>query len=496
MSSFVELTPELMTGFMDEAPEYLATLDEGLLVFESKAGAGTISLNDEDDEKRMNDMFRAAHSLKGLSATLGFNDIRDLTHLTETLFDQLRMGKRALDASSVETLFGVFDTLRSLVTQLAEPSSEPITIDEAMRSLQSILAAPGVDASDAGSSVSPEVALKDAERARDLLKSASKTINELNRSLLRLERDPCEAGALDELLAHARSIKSATEAAGVDSLHLLARDMETSLDGASTTEGPVEEALVNALFAAAVRFHLDLSSIEAGCLAEVTPRGTREIFAQWANDVTEPAEADPGGGSESTDLCETTGATTAPPDVDGDGRVVAVRVVFPRDFPEAAIQGCLIHKRLTEVGRIIDCKPSMDEIVELASVEDMMIRVCTSLSHTAIQDIVGSYSIESAEAAYENQHGDGTSSAVDAKAPKADTPPAEATPSRGQAAAASSGTPATKVGETIRVDLNRLDQLMNLGGELVINRARAPQGKADTEMFILLSQTASQNYAL
>lgn len=472
MSSFIEITPELMAGFLDEAPEYLSTLDEGLLAFESKAGAGTISLTDEDDQERMNDMFRAAHSLKGLSATLGFNDIRDLTHLTETLFDQLRMGQRALDAPSVETLFGVFDTLRLLVQQLAEPSAEQITIDESLRSLESILASPGVDSSAVESSASSTVSLKDAERARDALKSASKTIDALNRSLLRLERDRCDAEALEELVGHARSIKSTTEAAGVASLHHMTCDMETALDGVSTAGGAVEEALVNALFAAAVRLHVDLCSIQAGCLAEVTHRGTREIFAQWVKGVSPGESGEVGGGSESTDAVETTGGETGGSDGDGDGRVVVVRVAFAKDFAEAAIQGCLIHQRLAGIGRVLACQPSMDEIVELPSVESLTIRVRTACAAGAIQDVVGSYSVESVEATYEDQSLDSGLSAGNAKGSEAVSDTAGAASSCSEPSAKSGGAPATKVGETIRVDLNRLDQLMNLGGELVINRAR------------------------
>lgn len=470
MSSFVEITPELMAGFMDEAPEYLSTLDEGLLAFESKAGAGTISLTDEEDDKRMNDMFRAAHSLKGLSATMGFNDIRDLTHLTETLFDQLRMGKRALDATSVETLFGVFDTLRSLVAQLGEPSSEPITIEEALRSLESILASPGNDASAASLSVSPEVALRDAERARDMLKSASKMIDELNRSLPRLERDRCNAAALDELVGHARSIKTMMEEAGIDSLLHLTRDMEAALEGASTAEGPVEEALVSALFAAAVRLYMDVCSIRAGCLAEVTHRGTREIFARWVNGAAAEEEPEAGSGSESTVTGEARTSTEG--DEDGDGRVVVVRVVFPRDFAEAAIQGCLIHKRLTEFGQVLACDPSMDEIAELESVEGLLIRVRTSCSADAIQDVVGTYSVERVEATYENRSGDGVTAVGKVKTSEVVDDTIASAPSPDKSPAGGAVPPATKAGETIRVDLNRLDQLMNLGGELVINRAR------------------------
>ena len=61
-----------MAGFPGEALEYLEMLDEGLLAFESKAGNDAILLTDPDDQERMNTMFRAAHSLKGLAAASSF----------------------------------------------------------------------------------------------------------------------------------------------------------------------------------------------------------------------------------------------------------------------------------------------------------------------------------------------------------------------------------------------------------------------------------------
>ena len=123
MSSSFEITPELMAGFLDEAPEHLEMLDGGLMKFESKTGSGVLSLETPEDYEQMNEMFRAAHSLKGLAAAFGFDKIKDLTHRMETLFDHVRMGKRKLKADSFELLFTVFDRLKALVHELADESA-------------------------------------------------------------------------------------------------------------------------------------------------------------------------------------------------------------------------------------------------------------------------------------------------------------------------------------------------------------------------------------
>ena len=152
MSEYVDVTPELMAGFLDEAPEYLAMLDDGLMAFEERAGAEGITLDDPEDQERMTTMFRAAHSLKGLAATMGFDKIRDLTHLMETLFDHIRMGKRVLDAATIEALFGVFDKLRGLVNELSDTPDEAVTIHTELKTLEGILGLETVKRPSAGPS--------------------------------------------------------------------------------------------------------------------------------------------------------------------------------------------------------------------------------------------------------------------------------------------------------------------------------------------------------
>jgi len=136
-----EISEELLAGFLDEAPEYLEILDEGLMALEEKAnqGSGKITLESDEDQGRMNEMFRAAHSFKGLGAAMGFDKIRDLTHVMETLFDQVRMQKLALAPDGVETLFSVIDRLKALIGELSDPPEQPVAIEDSIAQLEVIL---------------------------------------------------------------------------------------------------------------------------------------------------------------------------------------------------------------------------------------------------------------------------------------------------------------------------------------------------------------------
>jgi two-component system, chemotaxis family, sensor kinase CheA len=92
--------------FFEESRENVAAMEDGLLALESGG-------NDIDT---IHVIFRAAHSIKGGSATFGFTAIADLTHLLETLLDEARSGKRVLDSTSVSALLTSVDALRMLLT--------------------------------------------------------------------------------------------------------------------------------------------------------------------------------------------------------------------------------------------------------------------------------------------------------------------------------------------------------------------------------------------
>lgn len=85
---------------------------EGLDIMES----ALMELNPTDvDDETVNAIFRCAHSIKGGSATFSFNAICDFTHVLETLLDQVRSGQRNLKHSHVDLLLESVDCLREML---------------------------------------------------------------------------------------------------------------------------------------------------------------------------------------------------------------------------------------------------------------------------------------------------------------------------------------------------------------------------------------------
>ena len=97
--------------FIEEAKEHLDTLETGLLNLRSVA----------KDTERVNEMFRAAHSVKGGAAMLGFSSIQKTAHRLEDAFKVLKEQDIKVD-QKLETLFlEGYDTLKDLIEQLQGP---------------------------------------------------------------------------------------------------------------------------------------------------------------------------------------------------------------------------------------------------------------------------------------------------------------------------------------------------------------------------------------
>ena len=115
-----------LAEFVAEATEILDALGKDLLVLDERRGQ-------EADPELVNGIFRAAHSLKGLSGLFGQERISRLAHGTEDLLDRLRLGKLRLDDTALDSLIEVLDAFQALLAEAARGSeSEPLTrrVDE------------------------------------------------------------------------------------------------------------------------------------------------------------------------------------------------------------------------------------------------------------------------------------------------------------------------------------------------------------------------------
>ncbi|MEI6914606.1 MAG: Hpt domain-containing protein, partial [Armatimonadota bacterium] len=128
MSDHLDMS-ELLELFLAEAGEQLQSIDEGLLALEQNP----------EDLNIVNNIFRAAHTLKGSSATMGFEQIASLTHSMENLFDKFRGGLLPVTAEAIDALLAAVDLLRALVRQALGGDATVIVIDEVLSDLKIVL---------------------------------------------------------------------------------------------------------------------------------------------------------------------------------------------------------------------------------------------------------------------------------------------------------------------------------------------------------------------
>ncbi len=100
--------------FIDETREHLQNLNEQLLILEKEP----------ENEDTINEIFRAAHSLKGMAGTMGYKRMQRLTHDMENVFSEIRNGRMKAGASLVDILFRGLDALENYLDNIISTQDE------------------------------------------------------------------------------------------------------------------------------------------------------------------------------------------------------------------------------------------------------------------------------------------------------------------------------------------------------------------------------------
>ena len=120
---------QYMDMFLDESHEHLQSLNEGLLRLEENM----------EEISVVNDIFRNAHTLKGMSATMGFAKIAELTHEMEDVLDLVRKEQLKLNEDIMDTLFKCLDSLEQMVDSVGNGEAEDVVdVSDLVAKLSSI----------------------------------------------------------------------------------------------------------------------------------------------------------------------------------------------------------------------------------------------------------------------------------------------------------------------------------------------------------------------
>lgn len=108
--------------FVQEAQEHIQVLNQSLLKLESEPGK----------QEHLDSAFRAAHTVKGMAATMGYDQIKELCKAIEGAFDKIRKNEEKLTPALTTCLFKCFDSLQEMV----EDQTKKIDVGQYLRELQ------------------------------------------------------------------------------------------------------------------------------------------------------------------------------------------------------------------------------------------------------------------------------------------------------------------------------------------------------------------------
>lgn len=118
--------------FIEESRELLQSLTDSLLALEKEPA----------DLAPVEECFRVAHSLKGMAATMGYDDVSHLTHKMEALLDGARKKTRYVTSDDVDLLLKCCDALQTSVERLAGETKETVDLSELAAELEQAAASP------------------------------------------------------------------------------------------------------------------------------------------------------------------------------------------------------------------------------------------------------------------------------------------------------------------------------------------------------------------
>ncbi|MZQ81569.1 chemotaxis protein CheA [Paenibacillus sp. 5J-6] len=120
---------QYLSMFIDESKEHLQSLNENLLSLESNP----------QDISIVHNIFRSAHTLKGMSATMGFEDIASLTHEMENVLDLVRNSKIEMNPFIFDCIFKSLDSLESMVEDIIQGGTGKADVTPIVAALRSIV---------------------------------------------------------------------------------------------------------------------------------------------------------------------------------------------------------------------------------------------------------------------------------------------------------------------------------------------------------------------
>src|SRR4051812_3065707 len=300
-------------------------------------------------------------------------------------------------------------------------------------------------------------------------------LQELNLAVVRIEETPDDQATVDEIFRIAHSLKGMSATMGFSGMAALTHEMEDVFELLRQRKGGLPRAAIDVLLVCLDALEAAVDAIDATGAEAIQPQALIESLQGLVRERTPDQEA------------ERTGTVGAPANLSelADGRrVIQISARLDDDVSMAAVRAYMVLSVIAGYGETLACTPTPDD-VDTFDGRDIDAWVVSERTDTEIQDAVASVP-EVAEVHVFEAVSDAALEAPDevaeeVTAPFADVSVTEVDAPAGEPAPVPDAAPAPVAKQqekkhggssTVRVDAERLDQLMHFMGELVLHRTQ------------------------
>ena len=506
-----EFLQEMLGEFLAESEEILMSLNDNLLKLDEWAHRLEPGDSTRCDSDIVNEMFRGAHSLKGLSGMLGLDDINQLTHRIENLFDAVRNDKLSLDRHVVDLILRSVDGLTGLIARLTDPDAEAVDCTPLVNEIQAVL--------DGGTPAGQQAEVPETAEIDPFADIVDET--EISGKYLSIFIDEAEialdtiadtllaedsGNCTESLMIQCHKVKGSAASIGLNRAAHLAHSMEDLLQELLQSSSDLTADMTTAMVSCADRLRGYVDTLKAGqpetekfrdayfqlhvsrLAAAGEPAATNADEADEAATIDEAAAPQAGNDSTPdpvTQLTDEQLAEIVAAAPNGDKCWVG-HFLFQNGLPLSGLKAGLIFERVAKLGTVFFCSPGEELLEEVSELRCLTLGVAGLADPDALHGHVQVEGLEEVRLTPLTEltgPADQEVAGADVQTPNAGEarkqPAKAASPDVVKSKKPAGGAPASetkkKPTETLRVDIERLDQLMNLAGELVISKARFSQ---------------------
>ena len=496
-----ELYQDPLAGFLDESRRLLDQFGVTLVQIADRTQAPTDGDQSGDLEPPLEEMFYLARSLSGLSAMLGLVPINTLARHVQDIFDAARKHELNLDQETVDLVFATLDRLVGLVAALEGQRAEPRDVDTLVaaleRKLQAARQREGSSGEpylveDLGGKQSPDqTPTTDADRRLGqgsglfgdihdeveispkylsiFVEETEASLDTLAETLLAQEGGGTRR-ELEELLVVSHRIKGSAASVGLNRAarltHLLEDVFQYLVDSGDTLSAELTDAMLKCTDE--LRQHINCQKrgqAHPDRFAEVASaflqaQGGLDIHARAAPRGSDSKRPQSTCSAHEAPLPETTDSVEGIPDelrkrvavaAPADRPTFVGQVVFEPNLPMAGLKAQLVYERISSLGDVCYLDPPLEVLEDLDQLDVLGFGLVTETPSDAISPRVWIAGV----------------CAVLVEPLRA----INAIATHGPTESDSARRPA----ETLRVEIERLDGLMNLAGQLAVSKAEFSQ---------------------